>query len=128
MGYFRLAWRKLLGVKAGFNYSSPDVGRLINIHDKAFFGDRYFLNRTANEGSTTQTLTNSENYINHAIATGGHIILSGHVVGAAATGATNILTSEFETILDRVLERQRAGLVEVVTVRELVDSGYYSSY
>lgn len=119
---------KDLGVKAAFNYMSPTVGRLINIPKTAYLGDRYFLSRTPLEGSTTQVITNSETYINHAIETGGTIVLSGHIVSSAATGTTNTNSTEFTTVLDKILERQRNGLAEVVSMRDWVDSGLYSTY
>lgn len=113
------------GIKAGFTYTSAAATQLVKTSGRLGFADRYCLPRTPLEGTTTKVLTDSETAINFALACGGSIIFSCHDVTSAATSATHTNLTEFETVLQNIKNRERAGLLEVVSLRDLVDSYEY---
>jgi len=113
------------GIKAGFTYTGPTSAQLLKTSGRIGFADRYCLPRTPLEGTTTRVVTDSETWINFALACGGSIILSGHDFTSAATSATHTNLTEFEGVLQKIKDRERAGLLEVVSLRDIVDSYEY---
>lgn len=59
--------------------------------------------------------------LDRAIAAGGSVIFYGHRLVRASPSASEMLFSEFQTLIDGISDRVRAGKVDVVTQSHLID-------
>lgn len=114
-----------LGTKIGCTYTSSSTGAVALLPPVLQDGTRYVVQRWPLEGTTARVTTTSLTVLDFCIANGIHVIFNCHAVTSSATSGTNTNTTEYNTFLDGLLARVRAGQCEVVTLRTLADNGKY---
>lgn len=113
-------WKQMESTLSGIGVKTARLAGVTGEPTLCGYGDPLAL--TAYPLNNTISLAQTQAAVDAAIASGGTTIFYGHKIGAAADALTWV-TADYTALLDYIVTKRNAGLIDVKTIKQWNDQG-----